>query len=40
MSGLTALMEEKKKHHELESAPEYARALAHWERASLDAEHR
>ena len=32
------LMEEKQKRHELESAPEYAKALAHWERASTDAD--
>ena len=32
------LMEEKQKRHELESAPEYAKALAHWERASANAD--
>jgi hypothetical protein len=31
-------MAEKLRRYELESAPEYARALAHWERASTGAE--
>lgn len=32
------LMEEKLKRHELESAPEYQRALEHWQRATLNAD--
>lgn len=35
---IDALMAEQWKRHELESAPEYARALAHWDRASMNAE--
>ena len=32
------LMEEKARRHDLESAPEYAKALGHWDRASAAAE--
>ena len=35
---IDALMAEKKKRYDLETAPEYARALAHWERASMNAD--
>jgi hypothetical protein len=35
---IDALMAEKQKRQELESAPEYARALAHWDRVSMDAD--
>lgn len=35
---IDAIMEEKKRRHELESAPEFAQALAHWESASANAE--
>lgn len=35
---IDAIMEERRKRHELESAPEYAKAIAHWESASANAE--
>ena len=35
---IDTIMAEKQKRHELESAPEYARALAHWERVSMNAD--